>query len=563
MSDFSEWSHVRLGIFARTFPRASLIETLAAVREAGFHLVQLNLSSAGLPTLPESLSDTQVAEIAMTLFDHDLRIAAISGTFNMIDPDLVKRADDLRRLDLLASKCRAIGTSLITLCTGTRDPHDMWKCHPDNAEASAWSDLVASMQEAVAIADRHDITFAFEPEISNVVDSVAKARKLLDEIGSPRLKVVLDVANLIRPGHVDQTRDVIDEAFDLLANDVALVHAKDIAADGSVGEITPGCGVLDYAHLLRRYAAANLDVPIIVHGLLENGARDAFAFMNVDFTFLKSLRIFTHDGIAFRYLDRDAGLPLVFQHGLSGDLEKMHQLVLPQFPARLISFDARYHGESLPLGPPEKIGFDQSVADLLALLDHLKIEKAVIGGLSMGAGIALNFAIHYPERTLALILSRPAWLDEPFPENVRMFPDLALLLRLHGPKRGREEFLKTAAYASVIAQSADSASALLGMFDDPSALETVERFERIPRDCPSTNREDWKSIRVPTLVLANHQDPIHPFAIGATLAAAIPGAELQILTPKCVDAEQHATDFNTHVSAFLRQHFPQLQNSLN
>lgn len=265
---------------------------------------------------------------------------------------------------------------------------------------------------------------------------------------------------------------------------------------------------------------------------------------------------FRRDGIDFHYLDAGSGLPLAFQHGLSGDLTKIVDVMGEPRGFRLFSFDARYHGKTRPLGPVEKIGFDQSADDLLALLDHLGIDEAVIGGISMGAGIALNFAIRFPRRVLGLILSRPAWLDETFPENVRPFPEMAELIRALGPIEAKDAFQRTMTYQHLLKESTDSASAVMGMFDDPACEETVARFERIPHDCPSRDRSAWRSISVPTLVLANHQDPIHPFAMGEGLAAEIPGAELQALTPKCVDIEAHHRDFNRHVDDFLRRHFP-------
>ena len=83
------------------------------------------------------------------------------------------------------------------------------------------------MRAAVEIADRHEVTLAFEPERNNVVNSVARARMLLDEIGSPWLKVVID------PGEPDPCRttvrsmeEILDEAFDWLGPDIVLAHAK-------------------------------------------------------------------------------------------------------------------------------------------------------------------------------------------------------------------------------------------------------------------------------------------------------------------------------------------------
>lgn len=264
---------------------------------------------------------------------------------------------------------------------------------------------------------------------------------------------------------------------------------------------------------------------------------------------------FQHDGIDFHYHDSGTGLPVVFQHGLSGDLTKILEVMPEERNFRLISFDARYHGKTRPLGPPEKIAFDQFADDLKALLDHLEIDRAVIGGISMGAGIALNFATRYPDRVLALILSRPAWLDAPSCDNVRMFPEMAELIRSHGAKAAQAIFAAMPTFARVRDQSSDSASAVMGMFEAPECEETVDRFERIPNDCPSRDRAAWRSITAPTLVLGNERDPIHPFPIAEGLAAEIPGAELQILTPKCVSIPAHNANFAHHLDTFLRRHF--------
>ncbi len=217
---------MHLGIMAKTFPRPTFEQTLDAIADLGLTHVQFNMSCAGLPTLPERMDENHCVWIARSFRERGLTMAAISGTFNLCDPDPVRLAENLRRLDSLAAGCRWLDTRIITLCTGTRDPDDMWKGHPENMRRSAWDSLVASMREAVNIADRHEVILAFEPERHNVVNSVARARMLLDTIGSPWLKVVLDPANLVREGELDRCEEMLDEAFDWLGPEIVLAHAK-------------------------------------------------------------------------------------------------------------------------------------------------------------------------------------------------------------------------------------------------------------------------------------------------------------------------------------------------
>ncbi|HTA29607.1 MAG TPA: TIM barrel protein, partial [Candidatus Cybelea sp.] len=180
---------MRLGILVKTFVRPNLAETLDAVVAHGFDCVQFNFACLGLPSLPEKIDPAVVSAAACELERRRISVAAVSGTFNMIDPDPAKRREGLRRLDLIAASCAGLGAPLVTLCTGTRDPQDMWRAHPQNDSAAAWRDLQVSMREALKIADRHNVCLGIEPETTNVVNSARKARRCLDEMESPRLKI--------------------------------------------------------------------------------------------------------------------------------------------------------------------------------------------------------------------------------------------------------------------------------------------------------------------------------------------------------------------------------------
>jgi pimeloyl-ACP methyl ester carboxylesterase len=264
---------------------------------------------------------------------------------------------------------------------------------------------------------------------------------------------------------------------------------------------------------------------------------------------------FCRDGLQFHYREAGAGVPFVFQHGLGGDTEQTFGLFRPPPGFRLLTLDCRAHGETRPLGDCDKIGIAAFADDLLAWLDHLRIERAVVGGISMGAAVALNFALRYPARLLGLVLSRPAWLHGARPENVRLFGEVARLIRAHGPATGRELFQQSEDYRRVLAESPDNAAGLLWQFEQPRAAETVVKLERVPTDTPNRDAAELRVIAVPTLVLANRQDVIHPFAYGEALAEAIRGAELHELTPKSVSKERHGEDVQRFVGDFLVRHF--------
>lgn len=173
---------MRLGIFAKTFVRPDLASTLDAVAACGLDCVQFNFACAGLASLPEKIDPRIVSIIAGELGRRRISVAAVSGTFNMIHPDPAQRREGLRRLNEIAASCAELGAPMITLCTGTRDAEDMWRAHPQNDSVEAWQDLLVSLEEALKIADKHDVYLGVEPETVNVVNSARRARRLLDEM---------------------------------------------------------------------------------------------------------------------------------------------------------------------------------------------------------------------------------------------------------------------------------------------------------------------------------------------------------------------------------------------
>ncbi len=264
----------------------------------------------------------------------------------------------------------------------------------------------------------------------------------------------------------------------------------------------------------------------------------------------------TRGNLRFYYLDRGSGTPVVFQHGLGGNIDRIfEQITLPD-GFRLLGFDCRAHGKTTAPMEASPLSFDLFADDLAAFLEHLGVEEVIAGGTSMGAGVALNFTLRYTRRVCGLVLLRPAWLDRPNEANLNLFSEIARCLRQFGSEKGLVVFKQTDAYRQLQAQSSDAAASISDLFSDPTAVDTIQRLERIPMDAPNRDRGEWKRIHVPTLVLGCRQDPIHPYEYARTLAQAIPGAEFKELTPKCVSVTRYLGELNEALRDFLAANYP-------
>jgi len=268
-----------LGLLSPEFPASSLSENLQAMSATGATSVQFDLVCAVGTTFPAELTDEEIAAIRDGFASHRLELSALSGTYNMIDPNPLKRQAGSKDLDRLISVAPRLGTKVVTLCTGSRDPQSMWRRHPDNDTPAAWTDLLSSVEQVIQTAEKYDIALGVETEVGNTVNTVRKTRQLLDTISSPHLKVIMDGANIFQKGELPNMRAKLDEAFDLLGADIVLAHAKDLDRDGEAGHVPAGLGKLDYPYYLHKLQECRYDGAIILHALKPEQALERLAFV--------------------------------------------------------------------------------------------------------------------------------------------------------------------------------------------------------------------------------------------------------------------------------------------
>ncbi|MDX8500530.1 sugar phosphate isomerase/epimerase [Mesorhizobium sp. VK4C] len=268
---------MQVGVFAKTFPGSNPAGVLAAVRDASFAVTQFNLACAGLPSMPDAVPDEAIRAIDAAAKTSGIGLAALSGTYNMAHPDSRVRDDGLHRLAIIIETAARLSIPLATLCTGTRNAEDQWAHHPDNADPSAWADMAREMEKALQLAERHGVDLGIEPEQANIVTSAGDAVRLISEMGSKRLRIVLDPANLFEQANAETARAIVAEAVERTAGRVALAHAKDRFADGRFA--TAGQGVVDFPDFIARLKATGFDGPLVTHGLSAEEAPGVARFL--------------------------------------------------------------------------------------------------------------------------------------------------------------------------------------------------------------------------------------------------------------------------------------------
>ncbi len=262
---------VEVGVFARVFPTGPPNEIAAAIAAAGFTTTQLNLAALGRPTLDTELDTTTARSIHASFRRHGIRVWGVSGTFNAIHPDPVTRRDATRAVTRLLPRVPDLGATVLTLCTGTRDPVNIWHAHPDNLSPGAWRDLRDTLDHLLPTAAAAGVKLGVEPEAGNVVHDAEAAARLLRELGSDaqHVTIVLDPANLLTPATAPGQRAVLTSAFEMLGPSIGALHAKDVVASGYAAA---GCGELDYELIMDLRAEFAPTSPVIAQDLAPDDA---------------------------------------------------------------------------------------------------------------------------------------------------------------------------------------------------------------------------------------------------------------------------------------------------
>jgi sugar phosphate isomerase/epimerase len=259
----------RLGIFARTFPRATPQEVATAVARAGYPLAHWNFAAIGRSTLAGDVDQAQVAAVRSAFDGTGVGIASVSATFNVIHPDVQRRAAQTAQAVRLIGLVPELGAEVVTLCSGTRDPDDMWRAHPGNLANDAWTDLRRTLDQLLMAAARAGVRLGVEPEPGNVVRDAHKAAQLLDELGPDApIGIVLDPANLLSPETISRQSEILAHAVDLLGPSVISIQAKDVVASGYAAA---GAGLMDYPGVFRQLASLP-PVPLIVQDAHQDDA---------------------------------------------------------------------------------------------------------------------------------------------------------------------------------------------------------------------------------------------------------------------------------------------------
>ncbi len=252
-----------IGVATLGFPKytnAQLAEELAA---AGIRMVQLFLNQSdsrywkynGRSDLSD-LTTTRCEAIARAYRSADIALHSMGVYTNLIHADPAERRANLAYFEDMMKVGRAMGIRMFITESGHYEPEKPAAGAAYHFRQQVWEQMLATVKQLAEMAERHDATVLLEPYFGGFLSSAKRTRVFLQEVNSPRIRALLDPANIL------EVND-LEEMFDQLAPWIDCLHAKDRKLHVEKG-VAAGQGDLDYRKFVSLALRRTPKAPLIL-----------------------------------------------------------------------------------------------------------------------------------------------------------------------------------------------------------------------------------------------------------------------------------------------------------
>lgn len=258
---------MRLGIRAHDTKYAPLEELIPNIHNLGFKCMHIALSKSIKEFKPDICTMTPGLAMYMKelCMENKVDIAVLGCYLNLCNPDPEQHKQIVEKYKAHIRFASVLGCGVVGTETGAVNVE--YKYEPANHTEEALNLFIENLKPIVKYAEQFGVIIAIEPVWKHIVCTIERARKVLDAIDSPNLQIIFDPVNVLYTGNINRQDEIIEQAFDLLRDEIAVVHCKDYVVEGDeLKSIAAGTGGLNYPLLLKKIK----QYKPYVHCTLEN-----------------------------------------------------------------------------------------------------------------------------------------------------------------------------------------------------------------------------------------------------------------------------------------------------
>lgn len=258
---------MRLGIRAHDTKYAPLDELIPNIHSMGFKCMHIALTKSIKEFTPDICTMTPGLAMHMRelCIENKVDVAVLGCYLNLCNPNPEQHKKIVEKYKANIRFASILGCGVVGTETGA--VNEEYKYEPANHTEEALNLFIENLKPIVKYAEQFGVIIAIEPVWKHIVCTIERARKVLDAIDSPNLQIIFDPVNVLYPGNIDRQDEIIEQAFDLLKDEIAVVHCKDFVVEGDdLKSIAAGTGGLNYPLLLKKIK----QYKPYVHCTLEN-----------------------------------------------------------------------------------------------------------------------------------------------------------------------------------------------------------------------------------------------------------------------------------------------------
>ena len=268
---------MNIGIRLHDTAPGTLKERLAFARAQGFSCAHVALSKVlddfSMEEAPEKLTEEYALRVRQEFDESGLECAVLGCYLNLADPDPERRA---RTQEIYKAHLRfAAKTGARVVGTETYANPESRFADPAPQSEEAFRLFMDSLRPVIRCAEETGAVLAVEPVWYHIISTPERAVRMLEELPSDNLQIILDAVNLISPEQADRAEDIVRNAVSLLGERVRILHMKDfvITPEGKMDACACGLGSMRYEQLLS--FAAGRDLPMTLENTVPENAEEA------------------------------------------------------------------------------------------------------------------------------------------------------------------------------------------------------------------------------------------------------------------------------------------------
>lgn len=269
---------LHLGVRAHDFTQVPLHELIEKIKSYHFAHIQFALKKSFPDSAPNltAISPGTASYYGNAFRQAGIQIAVLGCYVNIVDSDPQKRAQALAAFSTHLRLARDFGANLVGTETGSVGVGFT----TDNFTEEAFQEVITSVKAMVTEAEHFGVTVGIEAGLHHPLYTASLTRRLLDEIPSNNLQIILDCANLMSPTNYLHQEAIITEALKLLGDRIAIIHLKDfIVQDGAIKIVPVGQGWLEFEPILRYMKYERPHIQGILESTPESHLGESIAFL--------------------------------------------------------------------------------------------------------------------------------------------------------------------------------------------------------------------------------------------------------------------------------------------